>query len=219
METLGLITLKEADSILEFNLVYDFWNNKAVYEQTSGKWSTSGLSVNLLGTSTLALTELALSDIVLIDYNIAEIIAILDDSNITIDTQIDVTTQKLEILTAQQKTELQDLWLKKKKSLLTAYDYMTVYCNLPQVITDELKRAQAYLAAVLFYTSGGATSLNGVDKNIKSYSIGDMSYTFNSSSGLSGNTPYDIFPVPVYDLLKPYLKNSSTFAKVYSSAR
>jgi hypothetical protein len=219
METLGFITLKEADSILEFNLVYDFWNNTAVYEQTSGTWSTSGASVNLTGTSTLATTQLALSDIVLIDYNLALIQTILDDTNITIDTAIDITSQELEILTSQQKTDLEALWLKKKKALLTAYDYIKVYCNLPNPITDELKTAQAYLAAVLFYTSGGSAAYPGVDKNIKSYSIGDMSYTFNSSSGLSGNTPYEIFPVPVYDLLKPYLKNGAAFAKVYSSAR
>jgi hypothetical protein len=123
----------------------------------------------------------------------------------------------MKILTADQYTYLKDLYLKKIKSLIASYQLITTYCNIPNDVPDNVKNAQIYLAANVFKTNGASTTTQ--ESNVKSYSIGDMSYTYNSSMSLSGNTPYEIFPSQVYELLRPYLKNQKSFATVSTSAR
>jgi len=220
LETLGFVTLQDADDTLEFNIQYDYWNDTGVYEETTGTWSTSGSSVNLVGVGTLATTELAVSDIIAIQYETAIVDTITDNTNIILDEAVDTTVASpLVIVTSTQRTTLEAMWLLKKKCLLTAYGYLTTYCNIPDTVPQVLKDAQCYLAAVMYQTNGASTVPSGQAGNVKSYSIGDMSYTFNTSVSLSGNTPYEIFPVPIYDMIKPYLKNQKSFATVTTSAR
>jgi hypothetical protein len=220
LETLGLITLQEADSILEFNIQYDWWNDTNVYEQTTGTWNSHGTHNALHGTDTLALTELAANDLIAIQYETAEIVSIQDDEHITLDVEIHtVDSASLEIVTLEQQTNLIAMWLLKKKCLLTAYGYLTTFCNIPDPVPQVLKDAQCYIAANLYKTNGASTNPNGQTGNVKSYSIGDMSYTFNSSQSFAGNTAYEVFPFPIYDIIKSYLKNAVKFAYPTTSAR
>lgn len=108
---------------------------------------------------------------------------------------------------------------KKQKALQSSYDLIFAFINIPDVITEELKRAQAYLAGNLMYTNGKSTSLSGVEKNVNSFSIGDMSYSFNTLASLVGNSAYEVFPEPIYSLLFPYFKSPKIFAPVTTSAR
>ena len=216
LETLGFISIAEADSILEFNLIYDSWDDPNVYEQTSGTWNSHGEHDSLHGTNTLALTELAIDDLIAIQYETAKITAIDDNFHITLDKTVHtVDHAKLEIITPEQRIYLESMWLKKKKSLLTAFSFIETYINIPSIIPDNLKNAQAYLAATL-YISG--TTTTGVSPNVKRYKLGDMEYEFNSTAG-SGNSAMETFPKQVYELLKPYLKNLKSFATVTTSAR
>jgi len=169
LETLGLITLQEADSILEYNIEYDSWNDTNVYEATSGTWNAHGAHNALHGTDTLALTELEVADLIAIQYETAEIVSIQDDEHITVDKELHtVDHAALVIVTADQRTFLEAMWLKKKKSLLTAYGLIDTYCNLPTEITDNLKKAQAILAANLYISSGSSTTGSN-PPNLKRY--------------------------------------------------
>ena len=218
LETLGLITLQESDSILEYNIEYDSWNDTNVYESTSGTWTTSGSSVNLVGVGTAATTELTALDIIAIEYETAIVSTITDDTNIILDKAINTeSASELVIITADQRIEIEAMWLKKKKSLLTAYGLIETYCNLPTEITDNLKKAQAFLAANL-YISNGSSTTGSNPPNLKRYKVGDMEYEYNTTAP-SGNTSLEVFPKQVYELLKPYIKSLKSFAVVYTSAK
>lgn len=220
LPTIGFITLQEADSILDASLTYSFWTDPTVYDKATGTYKTNTPGTTLIGTGTLATSELPLGNDIELEYNIGKVSSVTDNLTVITDVPFDAPDDSvMKILTPTQRTNLENLWIKKRRALQSAYDLIFAFINIPDVITEQLERAQAYLAGNLFYTLGKSTSISGVEKNVTSFSIGDMSYSFNTVASMAGNSAYEVFPEPIYTLLFPYFKNSRVFAPITTSAR
>jgi hypothetical protein len=77
----GYVTLQQSDSLLQYNLLYDYWNDTNTYTQATGTVHTNGTTDQLHGVGSLFLTELTPLPInVEVNYELLTVIAVASDT-------------------------------------------------------------------------------------------------------------------------------------------
>lgn len=179
----GYVTIAESDSYLGLQLGSDPWFDSETIPPLSGS-AISSLPADpsdlLVGIGTAFTTDFTVGDILEIDYQIATIAAITDDSNLQLSEKVLVlSASAIYKLTVDQAARRKALYRKKLQSLITAQRRMLQLIDISAetAVPQAVKDAQCAFALNLFIRPSNKHAENQAN-GIKSYQIGDMKYDY-----------------------------------------
>lgn len=208
----GFVTIKEADSFLSTWIDSGKWQLAAAYPSIVGSGTINESNKNILnGSSTSFITSLIVGQCIKIDDYLAKIVSITSDTVATLDRELEVVTGTIYKLTPSEY-ESESVILKQKiQSLFYAYNKLVnspfyVITIIDNVTPANVKYAQIllalnYLEERILKTTTESIHTKNQSEGIQSYGIGDMNYTYQSTT--LGNK-INSFPQDVQDFMNSY---------------
>jgi hypothetical protein len=205
---IGFVTIQEADNFLSAWIDSDKWIFSGKFPSIDGTGKITTPLDTIVGTGTNFLTSLNASQYIKVDDYLAKILAIIDDTTVKLDRDLEAIEGKIYKLSPSE-FETESTNLKKKiQALFYAYNKLVTspFYVLPETVSDNMKNSQILLALhfleqKILKTAKESIHLKNQSLGIEEYSISDMTYKYKQR----GSTEkINFFPQDVQDMLTHY---------------
>ncbi|WP_078124013.1 hypothetical protein [Leptospira alexanderi] len=183
----GLVTIKEADDFLQYLSGGNVWRDiKRKSGYTSGTVTAIGTALVGFDIDFTAGTPLVVDETLDIEAQLIKVVSVEGPLNATIEPieQDVITPVPFRRIPDTEVASLQTLYEKKREALVTADIRLrnSTAFNYDLVSSETLRKAQIVFALELFKNPTGNKHAENRANGIQSYSISDMTYTYESGA-------------------------------------